>query len=557
MAKAGSVAKTDAQQLVNLRRRVLLCAPVALCLSPIVQAQRPAGVPQTPSGQIVVGLSQEPTVFNPLMPRLEVDQGVWFALFNPLWHVEPDGSFVPDLATEVPSLENGGISADGLTWRVKLRNDVKWHDGAPFTAADVKYTLELLNDPKFRAYTRQGHGLVKDVTIVNPHEVTWTMTRAFAPYLALLAWTFMVPKHILGAAADPNTAPFNSAPVGTGPFKWGKRTAGQGVTVEANKDYFGDGPYVERVIFSYVPDANILYTQFKTGQIDYIGYYGIAAQYYKEASKLANRKVERINFGQTEGIVMNFGKPIFQDPVVREALYAGMNKRAVIDIVYYGLPTETETFVARSSWAFNADLPKHKFDLAAGNKLLDDAGWTKGSDGVRAKGGLKLEFTVATVSGNPQREQILQLIQQDWKKMGVAMQIKTMPAAVVYGDYYTKSQFDCLLMSTLYGMGGDPDPTQRFSSSSIPVQGGSGLNYYQYKNAEVDRLLQVAQATFNRDERKEAYLQVQKLIRDDLGILPICQPGPVEGTNVKLQGYQSNPNVSSNCWNIGRWYWAA
>lgn len=546
--------KRESDGSFHISRRTVLAAPAALMLPHFAMAQKP---PKGQKGQIVVGFSQEPTVFNPLMPRIETDQGVWFALFNPLWRADPDGTLVPELAAEVPTLENGGISADGLTWKIKLRKGVKWHDGKEFTAEDVKYTLELINNPNFKAYTRQGHGLVKDIAISSPYEISWTMSKAYAPYLALLAWTFMVPKHVLSTAADPNTAPFNSAPIGTGPFKWGKRVAGQGVTVEANKDYFGDGPYVERVIFNYIPDSNNLYTQFKTGQIDYIGYYGIGAQYVKEASSLRDRKVEKVKFSQVEGIALNMGKPIFQDKAVRRAMYAGMNKKALIDAVYYGLPSETESITPRSSWAFNPNLPKQSYDLALGNKLLDEAGWIRGSDGTRAKAGQRLEFTAATVSGNAQREQVLQLLQQDWLKLGIAMQIKTMPAAVVYGEFYTKSQFDCMLLSSTYGTGADPDMTQRFSSAAIPVQGGSGQNFYQYKNPEVDRLLAIAQTSFNRAERKDAYGKIQALIREDLVILPLCQPQPVEGSKAKLMGYNSNPNVSCNTWNIGTWYWAA
>ena len=238
-------------------------------------------------------------------------------------------------------------------------------------------------------------------------------------------------------------------------------------------------------------------------------------------------------------------------------MYFGLNKTALIDLVYYGIPTEAESFLPMSSWAFNPDLPKHVFDLAAANKVLDEAGWTKGADGVRTKGDLRLRFTVATVAGVPEREQILQLIQQDWQKIGIAMQIRTMPSAVVYGDYYTKSQFDCLLAASTYGTGADPDPTQRFSSTAIPVQGGSGANYYQYKNPEVDRLLQVGQTSFKREERKAAYYKIQSLIREDLAFLPICNPKPVEGTKAKLTGFRSNPNYQSNCWNVGSWRWKA
>ena len=235
--------------------------------------------------------------------------------------VGPDGNLIPDLATEIPTVENGGISADGLNWRVKLRDDVKWHDGTPFTAEDVKFTLELINNPDFRAGRRAGHELVRDIKVVSPTEITWRMEKPYAPYPAILSWTFIVPKHILDKEADPNTSPFNNAPIGTGPFKWVERVPGDHITLAANTDYLGDGPYLERLIFKYIPDLTVLYTQFQTGDIDYIGLQGISADHYDEAKALADRVVTPVPQPFIENIAFNLGLPVFQDQAVREALY--------------------------------------------------------------------------------------------------------------------------------------------------------------------------------------------------------------------------------------------
>jgi peptide/nickel transport system substrate-binding protein len=137
--------------------------------------------PAKPTGQAVIGLSQEPTVFHPLMLHIEVDEAVYFNLFSPLWQVDPQGNLVPDLVTEIPTVENGGISPDGLNWRIKLRPDVKWHDGTPFTAEDVKFNIELINNPDFRAGRRAGHELVRGIKVVSPTELTWRMEKAYAP----------------------------------------------------------------------------------------------------------------------------------------------------------------------------------------------------------------------------------------------------------------------------------------------------------------------------------------------------------------------------------------
>jgi peptide/nickel transport system substrate-binding protein len=133
-------------------------------------------------------------VLNPLMPAIEVDRGVWLAVFITLWSVEPDGSLVPDLAAEVPTLENGGTSEGGLAWRIKLKEGALWHDGTPFTAEDVKYTQELINASGFRSRTRQDRSLVRDITVHGPHEMSSRMECAFAPYTMLLTDTFIVPN---------------------------------------------------------------------------------------------------------------------------------------------------------------------------------------------------------------------------------------------------------------------------------------------------------------------------------------------------------------------------
>ena len=332
------------------RRRLLQLgagAGLAAWAAPWQRGALAATPPAKPTGQIVAGISQEPTVFNPLMVHIEVDEGVYWNLYSPLWGVDPKGNFIPQLAKEVPTVENGLISADGLTWTIKLREGVKWHDGAPFTADDVKYSIELLNNPNFRAGKRQGHELVKKIEVKSPTELVWHMEKLYAPYPSILAWTFIVPKHIMEKADDPNTSSLNTDPIGTGPFKWKERVAGDHITLAANPDFFGEGPYAETLIFKYIPDLTVLYTQFQTGDIDYIGLQGITADHYEEAKKLADRTVTPVPAAFIENIAFNLGKPQFQDLAVRQALYYATDKQSVIDGVYYGLPKPSESYLPR------------------------------------------------------------------------------------------------------------------------------------------------------------------------------------------------------------------
>ncbi|CAG1013928.1 MAG: peptide ABC transporter substrate-binding protein [Rhizobiaceae bacterium] len=543
--------RRDALRLLAIGGAAGLIAPNLLGKPAFAQTP-----PAKPTGRIVVGLSQEPTVFNPLMPHIEVDDGVNFSMFDALFRVDPAGAIQPNLAVEVPSQGNGGISKDGLNWRIRLRDDVRWHDGEAFTAEDVKFTLELITKPDFKAWRTAGHSLVRDVTVVSPTEITWRMEEAFAPYLSFLTETFIVPKHILEKEADPNNAAFNQAPVGTGAFKWGQRVAGDRLELIANPDYFGEGPYIEQLIFKYIPDMTVLYTQFRSGEIDIVGQAFITPDNYEEARNLPDRVVTLVPKASVESIYLNQDRPQFKDPAVREALYAAIDRKAIIDALNYGVPRETETFMPTQSYFYNPDLPKHEFNLDRARKLLDDAGWVPGADGIRAKDGVRLSFKNSTTSGAHLREQAQQFIQQTFTEIGVEMLIENMPPAVMWGDFWAQSQFDSAMVGITYLIGSDPDVTNRFHTKAIVAKGGKGSNNAQYSNAEVDALLEEGSRTFDPEKRREIYLKVQELIRRDLPFLPLFANTSVYGIKKGVEGFVANANTRTESWHAAGWYWA-
>lgn len=513
--------------------------------------------PAKPTGRVIVGLGQEPTVFNPLMVHIEVDDGVHFSVFDALFRIDPQGVFQPNLAVEVPDQKNGGITEDGLNWRIRLRDDVRWHDGKPFSAEDVKFTLELIMNPNFRSWRTAGHALVRDIKVISPTEISWRMEEAFAPYLSFLTETFIVPKHILEKEANPNSAAFNQAPVGTGPFRWGQRVAGDHLDLVANPDYFGEGPHIERLVFKYIPDLTVLYTQFKSGDIDLVGQPYITPDHYAEAKTLPNRVVTLVPRTSFESFYLNLERPQFKDLAVREALYAAIDKEAIIQGLYYGVPTPTETFMPRQSFFFNANLPLHQFDVNRAGKILDQAGWAKGADGIRAKNGVRLSFTNSTTSGDPLREQVQQYLQQTFAQLGVEMKISNLPAAVMWGDFWMQSQFDSVIVGSAYLIGADPDVTNRLHSRSIGAKGGRGSNNAQYENPEVDALLDKGARTFDPEARRAVYFRVQELVRRDLPFLPLYQSNAVEGLKKGINGFVPNGNTRTESWNALAWYWAS
>jgi peptide/nickel transport system substrate-binding protein len=541
----------------TLSRRRLLVTTAALGAASVARPRALfAQTKPKPSGQVVIGFSQEPTVFDPRLAHIEVDDGVYMALFSPLWAVDPKGNLLPRLAAEVPTVANGGISPDGLTWTIKLRSGVTWHDGTPFTADDVKFSIESVIAPGFPAYSRTGHEFVENIQIPAPDRITWTMKKPFAPYLSILAWFFIVPKHKL-EGQQPLSETFVQHPIGTGPFKWQERVSGDHITLTANENYFGDGPLLASAIYKYIPDLTVLFTQFRTGDIDYIGLQGISADHYDEATKFADRTVVKAPLSFIECFYFNLGLPQFQDRAVRQALYMGYDKDSIIQQLYYGIPVPSESYLPQQSWAFNPNLPKHEYNPDKAKQMLDAAGWKPGAGGIREKNGVKLSFSNSTTAGNHLREQVQQLLQQDFQDLGVAMTIKNLPPAVMWGDYWIKSHFETAIVGLDFMVGPDPDASDYLSSASIAAKTGSGQNTMQYDSPVVDQLLLQGATTIDQAKRVPIYQKLQAVLRDDLPFLPQHQYVEIEGTKSKLVGFVPNINVRTNTWNLETWHWTS
>ena len=503
--------------------------------------------------QVIVGLSQEPTVFHPLLPHIEVDDGVLMNLFSPLWRINAKGDFIPDLVTAIPSLENGDISPDGRTWRIRLRSDALWHDGQPVTAGDVLFTLQTLRDPAFPAYTRSGFGLIDHIEQTGPFELSWHMREPYAPFHAVLASAMIVPSHLLKDRSD--TSAFSRAPVGSGPFVWGDRIPSEEIRLKANPHYHLPKAEIEEAIIRYIPDLTVMFTQFETGEIDYLGMQGILPDRYPQARTLQKRTIIQAPQPFVEGLAFNMGRPYFQDLAVRQAIYEAIDKETMLKTLFQGIEISTESFLPAESPFFNPDLPAHRFNPDAAAEKLEQAGWRKNRDGVRSRNGIRLEFTNATTSSNALRTQAQEIIQQYLADIGIIMRIEDRPAAVMWGHYWVNSEFDSALVSVDYMTGSDPDASSFFTSTASPAKGGRGQNVFQYANPVVDRLFQEGNRTFDRAARIQCYRQIQKILREDLPMLPFYQVNNIEGVKDDLAGYESNVNVRSNLWNLPQWHW--
>lgn len=550
--------KSEQSEITSLNRRELLRSASLFGLALPLGATALSSLGSMPAsaaaaGQLIIGVTQEAVNFNPLLyVNTGVETSVEYIVFDALWKIDPEGKFVANLAAEIPTQENGGISADALTWTIKLREGVKWHDGKPFTAADVVFTLDVIRDPKVVVRSRNGHEHVESYEAVDDHTVRIKLKDSFAPYIVSWQKTSIIPKHIL-SGIDINTAPFNTAPVGTGPFKFKNRVAGSYIEFEPNSDYHGGAPKLTSLVQKYVPDQQTLYAQFQTGEVDIYELQGIPPLLYAKAKALPGSKVGPSASPFVEFIYFNCGKPQFSDKRVRKALYMAIDKKGWIDAVYYGVPIPTSSYLPPNHWAYNTKLVDPGFDPAKAAALLDEAGWKVGDDGVRAKDGVRLAFTMSTTAGNKAREQAQQLVQQNLKKINVEMTIKNMPASVVWGDYTVKSEFDTLMVGWDALLYPDPDYGDRIISTAIPAKGGSGSNYVQYENKEIDELCAKGVATVKQEDRKAIYDRIQEILLEDLPFAPIFAYQTIVGVKDRVGNYILNPYTPINTWNPADW----
>ena len=200
-------------------------------------------------------------------------------------------------------------------------------------------------------------------------------------------------------------------------------------------------------------------------------------------------------------------------------------------------------------------MPKQEYDLDKAKKLLDDAGWVPGGDGIRVKDGVRLSFKNSTTAGNHIREQAQQFIQQSYRDIGVEVVISNLPPAVMWGDYWMKSEFDSVVVGINF-LTGSIDTSDYLSSKSIPAKGGRARTPGSMPAPAVDKLLESGGVEFVPEQRKQAYLKIQETVRSDLPFLPMFQYATVRGHKSGVEGVVPNINVRINSWDVATWYWA-
>jgi peptide/nickel transport system substrate-binding protein len=454
---------------------------------------------------------------------------------------------VPELATEVPTQANGGISRDGLTITWHLRKGVRWSDGQPFDADDVVFSTNAVNNPKNNEIGRDGWDRIVKIDEPDKYTVVYHLKEPYSGYLPSFfgsagANPCILPKHILGNLPEINDAPYNSKPVGIGPYRYVSWKRGDSVTLESNPYYWRGQPKIKRITVRFIPDRNTMLTLLESGGIDIWPYVGTG--YLKRVEAIPGVVTLHFPGYYYAHVDFNVTHPGVSDPVVRRALRMATDRAEIIAKDNQGSGILQESQITPVSPLYTA-IPLVPFDLAGANKLLDDAGWKRGADGVRAKGGVRLALTFVTSTGTPDADRVIESIRATWKQVGVTFDVKRYQPALFFGPYANggtlfgpSPKWDVTSFS--WGQTPDGDYTPTLGCAQIPP-GGENVTHFCDKVS--DALLAREKAAYDMAVRKDVIHQLAERVSDLVPYYVLDIREDIHAYNKDLRGW--HPNSSS------------
>lgn len=501
-----------------------------------------------------IGFYEEPDTLNPAISQMSFSTDVFQLVFDGLIRFDDRGRPIPDLAREVPSLANGGISKDGRTLTYHLMPQAKWHDGVPVTARDVIFTWHQIMNAANNVPTRVGYDRITSMDAPDPHTVRVHFRAPYPPALFLFknaAQGSILPEHLLRGSASLNRVAFNTGPLGSGPYVFEKWQHGSEMRFHANHAYFRGVPKIEHVVVRFVPDQNTMLAQLRTHEVDL--YYDLPPV---QADRI--REMEGIVLASTstlkwEHLNFNTRRPPLDERAVRLALCYALDEDALFSKIYRGFGRKAPThFNPDFGWG-DAKLRPYPHDLARAGALLDGAGWRRGPRGIREKNGVPLAFTISTVTGVKPREAIEVLLQSYWRALGADVVVKNFPAATLFagaaaGGMIQAGKTDVALF-TWANTTPDPDDETYIGPKSLPP---NGQNDSFFQNAEIARLQAVGLGTFDVTARRRAYAAIGDILYAEVPEYVLDWLPEITAANVDLRGVRPAP-VGSDLWNVADW----
>jgi peptide/nickel transport system substrate-binding protein len=482
-------------------------------------------------GTYVEGAAGNPRYVNPLLSSYnDVDRDLVALIFNGLTTANEHGEILPDLA------ESWELSPDSLSYTFALRQDVRWHDGTPFSADDVIFTIDLLRSADF-----QGQPDLSDlwrsvkVERLGTYTVRLTLAEPFAPFLSYTT-IGLLPAHLLHdvSAGSLHSHSFNQHPVGTGPFELRELTARHAL-LEANTSYYAGRPYLDKIEFVFYSDYASALNAYRRGEVH--GLSRLPAAYETAALSEEHLQLYTAPLSGTALVFLNLDRPLFQERAVRQALLWATDRQRLIDQVLNGHALLADGLVMPYSWAYEANATHYEYNPAKAIMVLEQAGWKDlNGDGVREKGDLTLQFALLTNSDET-RVQIINELTRQWAQVGIRAVPQTVGVAGLVQDFMAPHNYDAILYEW-QKMPFDPDPYPMWHSTQ---RSGSGQNYAGYSSEKGDLLMEAARSTTDPARRGALYRDVQRLLAEDVPVLPLYHPVYTCAVDARVHNVQVGP----------------
>jgi len=474
---------------------------------------------------MVIGITADPGTLNGTTSSNFVEKIIASNVFSMLIRLDTNFKPVPDLA------KSWTISDDGLTYTFKLNEGVKWHDGHPFSSADVKYTIDEVILP---LHTRAGtyKSVIDRVDTPDANTVIIRLKQPFGPLMNALGYDFLIlPKHLY-EGTDVKTNPYNAKPVGTGPFKFAEWKKGSYVILDKNKDYFVKGiPYLDRLVFQEIPDAAARVLALESGDIDYLAYQALPSSSVprlKTNPKLVTSLEGFEALASIEILAFNMDNPQLKDVRVRQAIAYAINKQEIVDKADYGIgKAATGPISSLTTWAYEPNVNKYPYNLQRAAKLLDDAG-------LPMKDGTRMTLRLIADGGVELNRKACEILKEQLAQVGVKVDLQLVERNVMLDRVYVKRDYDMHVHG--FSTGADPaiDVSRLYVSTNIrPVSFTNGAGY---RNPKVDDLFMQGQKAFKPEDRAKAYREVQKVLTDEIPAIWLVEYGIVGVWSKKLHG---------------------
>ncbi|MBR1128816.1 peptide ABC transporter substrate-binding protein [Bradyrhizobium iriomotense] len=560
--------RMDRRAFIKRLAAVGLTAPLAnqiLALGGVAMAEGPTTYKPTKrggGGALKLLWWQGPTLLNPHFATGTKDQDGSRLFYEPLACWDPDGNMKLVLASEIPSTQNGLLAADGKSVTWKLKPGVKWHDGKPFSADDVVFTWEYIIDPATAAVTVATY---RDITVEKVDDLTVRLSfKKPTPFWAdafVGATGQILPKHLFAEykGSKSREAPNNLAPVGTGPYKFIEFKPGDLIRGEINKDYhMPNRPYFDTLEMKGGGDAvSAARAVIQTGEYDFGWNIQVEDDVLLRLEKGGKGKTIYAVGGDTEFIALNFTDPgtevdgekssmktkhpLFSDPAVRKALSLLVDRDSIKKAIYGRAGRTTANFL-NGPEKFVSKNTSWEFSIEKASKILDDAGWKPGADGIREKDGKKLKLLYQTSINGP-RQKTQAIVKQACQKAGIDVELKSVVASVFFSsdvanpDTYAKFYADIEMFQIPMSQ---PDPAQhmrRYHSSNVATKENKwqGTNFPRFVNKDYDAAIDAADGEMDPVKRVALYIKANDILFQETVFIPAQHRLKVEAASNTLR----------------------